>query len=45
MLTRELQRLAQAGESLGALAELGRLLEEGTGALPIRCGKRLAAET
>ena len=28
MLTPELQRLSQAGENLGALAELGGLLEE-----------------
>ncbi len=44
MLTPELQRLSQAVENLGGLAELGGLLEEGAGALPVRCGKRLAAE-
>ena len=44
MLTPELQRLSQAVENLGALAELRGLLEEDAGALPVRCGKRLAAE-
>lgn len=44
MLAPELQRLSQAVENLSALAELRRLLEEGSGALPIRCRERLAAE-
>ena len=44
MLAPELQRLSQAVENLRGLAELRGLLEEGAGALPIRCGKRLAAE-
>jgi hypothetical protein len=44
MLTPELQRLAQPVENLGALAGLGRLLEAGAGAFPVRCCKRFAAE-
>ena len=44
MLATELQRLAQTVENLGRLTELGGLLEEVAGALPVRCGQRLAAE-
>jgi hypothetical protein len=44
MLAPELQRFPHAGEKLGGFAELGGLLEEGAGALPVGCGKRLAAE-
>ena len=44
MLAPELQRLSQAVENLRGLADLGSLLEEGAGTLPIRCRERLAAE-
>ena len=44
MLAPELQRLSQAVENLRGLAELRGLLEEGAGALPVRCRERLAAE-
>jgi hypothetical protein len=44
MLIPELQRLSQTVENLGALAELRGLLEDGAGALPVPCGKSLAAK-